>query len=304
MTKSEILQKCLNYCNIVSNTVKQNRKKDKNIFVRLLHTFSQNEFAVLGLTLATFIGTGFAMLSLTGYTLPIVFSISLGSGLMLGAVIPKVFNFVAMRSKSKFGLKYVKKFMNSYFEIMKEFVNKNYKNILKAKNEKEVSNEELEDFVNQTNIFAKKYHCYLKNVIGKKITQRNMLDYKKIEKIYEKNNSKNANKINKKIDNIIKSNNQFVRDWCNAYNECGHIAKNLYIYSNSLNNKFAVPSDANFYMDNKYLNKQVENNIYNKGLKESKYDDTTENVTFSSETVVKYKDSAHTNDKYKEYELK
>lgn len=261
MTKKEVLDEAKLYYKKIVNTKNDHKAESKKSAGHLTFNIRNNVFAKSLLFLLGFSGIG-ALLTII-FKAPIFIALpsSILSGTFLGLGLTNLSHVLTLKSKGKKARGYAKMELDSYFSVMQNFYDKNFKKIITSNNENEISKEDLQNFIDQSYSFAKNYQNDMNKIIGKKILDRNKKDYKKIKNLSSKIDKTNKETVAKKINKIIQKNNKFTEPWCELYNNCGKVAKNLFLSTNKMNDKYNMPSDAQFYMDPCYLNKKVSQNL-------------------------------------------
>lgn len=257
MTKREVLEKAQQYYQTVKNTNNSFKTENKKTPGHFTFNVRSNIPLCITLFLIGFASLG-AVLTFV-YQIPAFIAIpsSIFLGTFLGLGLPNLTHFLRTKMKSKKSRGYAKMELDSYFKVMQNFYSKYYKQILKANNENDVTKEDLQDFIDQAYTFANNYKNDLNKLIGKKIANRNAKDYKNIAKLNSKINSMNNAQITKKIEKILEKNNKFIQPWCDLYNNCGKVAKNMFLKTKEMNDKYDMPKDNEFKADACYLNKKV-----------------------------------------------
>lgn len=257
MTKKEVWEKAKEYYKTVINTKNNYKQENKKTVKHGLYKYT-NSTAIL--TIVNFLSLiGVTALSVLVFKANIALGVfaSILSGAFLSIILPSIIKPLALKSKNKKYSGFAKMELDSFFEVMDQYIKSNYKNLINSKNENEVDKEELENFIEQTKIFADNYKNAMNKFVLNKITNINQKDYEEIKKLNQNKYKYSDEVFSKKINNIIEKNNKNVAPWCELYNNCGIVYKNLYKRTNQMNNNIPMPDEKTFSVDPCFLNKQI-----------------------------------------------
>ncbi len=258
MTKKEQFDRIKNYCLELEKTIRKNKQSKKITYGHKTFGLSDNIPFIMTTLILSFAGMG-AALSLLAH-LPIYIacpaSVLTAFGTSIG--LPKLIHHLTLKGKGKKARGYAKLEMDSFFLIMKDFYSKSYKHLMKAQSAEEFSQQEIDAFIEQAITYADNYKYYMGKYIGERIFKRNEEDYKKIKKLHDSMNFSNKYQTLAKIEKIVLKNNKFTESWCDLYNTCGRVSKDLYELTKTIYPDLRIPVDKKFMADMKFLNKRVE----------------------------------------------
>ena len=187
-----------------------------------------------------------------------------------GFFVPKIIHKIKTNSNGKTGMKYSKNELGAYIDLMYKCFLINHEKVVCAENANEFTDEELNEFLEDVALTARKYKSKLDLYVGNKIAKRVEKDAKKIHTLL-----KDAEKNQDQIQKIIDKNKEFIEPWCDIYNEYLENAKSLTEFSYTFSGKKF--DSEKYYEDNRVnkdtmLLKQVEDEMIAKGLKPAKFD--------------------------------
>ena len=274
MKKAELYEKAKKYYDILNNTVKSNKQKRSENAGHAIFDKGSHPAVVATSAITVSIGLGIALYALAGLPSYVAISVGAASAFAESYVLPKIVHQAILHGKGKFARGYAKMELDNYFVAFKDYVKQYQKDFLKSSMPDEVSMSDLEDFAQMFENCSVNYKTTLDKLVGKTIFKRNQADLKRISKILK--SSKDEQKSAKKIENIINKNQKFTKPWCDLYNKCGDIAKNLYASCKDLNPNFQVPAEHNFRADYDFVQKKVD--TY---LRKENYVEVSNSVTFA-----------------------
>lgn len=260
MTKKEVWEKAKEYYKTVvytkndhNKTNKENKRSSCYRLYTLTNSIAFSTFINI-LCLASSVALSLFVFKINFYWGALA---GIGTGVLTSIIMPIIIKFLVLRSKRKKYTGFVKMEMDTYFEVMDQFFKSNFKNLVYSTSENDVSKEELEDFINQTKIFADNYKTSLDKYVLSKVNKINKSHYNAIEKLNKHKSRYSAETFNKKINKIIEKNNKHVAPWCKLYNNCGNVCKNLYLRTTQMNSNISMPDENVFKVDPCWLNKKV-----------------------------------------------
>ena len=268
MTKKEQFDNIKKYCEYLEKAIKKNKQTKKITYGNKTFGLSNNLPFVIGTLVLSFAAMGAALSLLAKLPIYIACPASILTAFGSSIGLPKLVHHLVLKGNGKKSRGYAKLEMDSFFHVMKDIYSKYHKNIMNAQSVEEVSQSDLDAFVDQAKIYTQNYKYYLGKNIGERIYKRNVKDYNKIKKLYSTMNNGNKYDVSAKIQKIVLKNNKFAEPWCDLFNTCGKMSKNLYLMTKQICEDLQIPDDKKFEADFRFLNKMIEHdfNIKCEGL--------------------------------------
>lgn len=268
MTKKEQFDNIKKYCEYLEKAIKKNKQTKKITYGHKTFGLSNNLPFVIGTLVLSFAAMGAALSLLAKLPIYIACPASILTAFGSSIGLPKLLHHLVLKGNGKKSRGYAKLEMDSFFHVMKDIYSKYHKNIMNAQSVEEVSQSDLDAFVEQAKIYTQNYKYYLGKNIGERIYKRNVKDYNKIKKLYSTMNNSNKYDVSAKIQKIVLKNNKFAELWCDLFNTCGKMSKNLYNMTKQICEDLQIPDDKKFEADFRFLNKMIEHdfNIKCEGL--------------------------------------